>query len=1162
MSIKLSFCFTIDGGMQIFAEYFDNSIITLDVESFDTIGSIKAKICDVKGLPTYEQKLMFENSVLHASQTIADYEITQGSTITVQMHVDCPRYDISVKMPDGETVTVYSVGNWYTIHDIKCHIEATTGISAMDHFLLSQDEEVLDDRLTCNISFDTIVYLVPSLLVIIKCLSEETFTMTVRPENTVLDLKTEIARVHDLSIDCQILVLGNLAVLDDDDALVSNYAMRRDVTIYLNQRPSCINIMVKMLTGKLIPLSVYALSAVIDLKYKIQACEGITPCMQRFIFNRRILNDEEILDDLGITSQSTIHLVLNLVGGCQMFCRYRDKTITVDFNPYTYTIYDIKQRLQDREGIELHHQVLLFNGLQLRDNGKIAIECGIGKEVALDLVVRRRIDFPVVVKTFGSKKETMIEVRSTDRISTLTALIREKTGILSQCLFLDSELLIDNYTLAEYGILSSSYDAIFYQCLPQYEMRISVRTMINYQISFNVSSSTVIRDLLSQIINNNKMAVPPSKICLFYRGVPLSDMDKSVRDYNVIPDSTIVLAPHELNLQLLVRDVSGDMLSLCIAIFATVRWLKLMIAECIGVPACWVVDLCFKEKRMDDIDKMLYDYKVTSGSCIDYCIVKQNINSLDEEQDPWHVTVGGVSVVNDIPLHTNNMRPHVTVTQNQSLNPTSSVANIDLRKRGYKNKSLLGHFSYLSSSRTAVFAPCVDLEYGTIYDIIVKYDTNGIKIFEFCTVDKMLLLCYPCERVSHTCAVPSVKFTVEMLKRQCREVFNCAEESGDDVCMFRVLRSGVTTPIVSDEDMSNIQNLDVVLYLTPEYNITHYCHDEAEHFIKTDEHISEVPAEELELQRELHHGTYATVCLGTWRASDVVMKIIQTTASLTADTRDDLLAELKLLQQLRHPRILTLMGICHSYQESNIVLVTEYMTGGSLHSVLHDAEHALYGTLTSVKKFRIALDIACGMAFLHRSGVIHRDLKSVNVLLNENASITKVTAFSLSAARDVARARSFSDDVFRFGMLLWELITNHPLREDLLEVQVIEERGLLKEHILEGIVARCLKDEEDHRPTFADLQEELRRVLLVAFKDDITSAKNIPDCFICPIGFRVMNDPVICSDGFSYDRVNITDWLGRSSISPLTNLPLENRNLIPNRALKAAMESFLNKHAP
>ena len=65
----------------------------------------------------------------------------------------------------------------------------------------------------------------------------------------------------------------------------------------------------------------------------------------------------------------------------------------------------------------------------------------------------------------------------------------------------------------------------------------------------------------------------------------------------------------------------------------------------------------------------------------------------------------------------------------------------------------------------------------------------------------------------------------------------------------------------------------------------------------------------------------------------------------------------------------------------------------------------------------------------------------------------------------------------------------------------------------------------------------------------------IPDHLICPIGLELMNDPVICNDGYTYERENILAL--SHGISPMTRQPINKSILIPNRAIVDAVAKFL-----
>jgi len=61
---------------------------------------------------------------------------------------------------------------------------------------------------------------------------------------------------------------------------------------------------------------------------------------------------------------------------------------------------------------------------------------------------------------------------------------------------------------------------------------------------------------------------------------------------------------------------------------------------------------------------------------------------------------------------------------------------------------------------------------------------------------------------------------------------------------------------------------------------------------------------------------------------------------------------------------------------------------------------------------------------------------------------------------------------------------------------------------------------------------------------------------LCPITGKLMIDPVIMADGYSYERTAITEWLAVSNNSPITKKPLENKMLISNIALKNIIEAI------
>ncbi|XP_053122986.1 mitogen-activated protein kinase kinase kinase 10 isoform X2 [Hemicordylus capensis] len=215
----------------------------------------------------------------------------------------------------------------------------------------------------------------------------------------------------------------------------------------------------------------------------------------------------------------------------------------------------------------------------------------------------------------------------------------------------------------------------------------------------------------------------------------------------------------------------------------------------------------------------------------------------------------------------------------------------------------------------------------------------------------------------------------------------------------------------------------------------------------------EISFQELQLDEIIGVGGFGKVYKGVWRREEVAVKAArQDPDEDIAVTAENVRQEARLFAMLRHPNIIALKAMCLS--PPHLCLVMEYARGGALNRALAGKKvppHVLVNW---------AVQIARGMNYLHNEAIvpiIHRDLKSINILIlerienNEDLSgrTLKITDFGLARewhkttkmsaagtyawmAPEVIKLSLFSksSDVWSFGVLLWELLTGEvPYRE-------------------------------------------------------------------------------------------------------------------------------------
>lgn len=147
--------------------------------------------------------------------------------------------------------------------------------------------------------------------------------------------------------------------------------------------------------------------------------------------------------------------------------------------------------------------------------------------------------------------------------------------------------------------------------------------------------------------------------------------------------------------------------------------------------------------------------------------------------------------------------------------------------------------------------------------------------------------------------------------------------------------------------------------------------------------------DDIEIGEQISQGGFSVIHKGTLNGTPVAIKKIFD-PRLTDELLYEIYNEIVMQSILRHPNIALIMGVIPKIP--NIVIAFELMSFGSLYNLLHLKKTIQLGPEI---KLRIARDVARTFHYMHSLGIVHRDLKSHNILIDENYNI-KVCDFGLA----------------------------------------------------------------------------------------------------------------------------------------------------------------------
>lgn len=254
----------------------------------------------------------------------------------------------------------------------------------------------------------------------------------------------------------------------------------------------------------------------------------------------------------------------------------------------------------------------------------------------------------------------------------------------------------------------------------------------------------------------------------------------------------------------------------------------------------------------------------------------------------------------------------------------------------------------------------------------------------------------------------------------------------------------------------------------------------------------DIPCEDLRLDKALGSGGFGTVFLSVRLSTSELLAVKEVRPDkLTMSTWASLYSEVATMAPLKHKYVLELVG---AHIKEPYRIITRFCPGNSLFDRLHRPNMK---ALSADRLTAIAYQVAEGMRFLHANGIVHRDLKTMNILLDD-IDTAKIADFGLAGtmkdqteliggvgtphytAPEVLERKRYGlkVDTYSYGVILWEMATRQiPFRDNTHQEiydKVVNKQWRLQfnsevHESLKRLITRCWAHNPNERPDFAEI---------------------------------------------------------------------------------------------
>ncbi|EGC35395.1 hypothetical protein DICPUDRAFT_152279 [Dictyostelium purpureum] len=264
---------------------------------------------------------------------------------------------------------------------------------------------------------------------------------------------------------------------------------------------------------------------------------------------------------------------------------------------------------------------------------------------------------------------------------------------------------------------------------------------------------------------------------------------------------------------------------------------------------------------------------------------------------------------------------------------------------------------------------------------------------------------------------------------------------------------------------------------------------------------TEINYNEVSLHKWIASGASGKVYNGQYKGKDVAIKVLGPEVCVHFDL-NEFKREVALMSIFKHDNLVRCLG-AGSYGD-NYFHITDYCHNGTLSNHLKDPKNHISNSL----KLHFALGIAKGMRYLHSMSIIHRDLKTMNILLTKRLKI-KIVDFGTSRvanknmtshvgtqawmAPEIFTSKSYTQkvDVYSYAIVLLEIFTRKSAYDDNSNIPFLVckgERPEIPKDIptpISNLIKKCWSQKPSHRPSFIKIAAYLESIIYPSISNSL-----------------------------------------------------------------------------